>query len=132
MSKLTKRSKKGRKVYFQLVSTGAPCLSDMNKAERLMWCMRYIKRDFSDYLFVDETTVRFFEVPLYQSRKSSPVQNTPVGIPSTSKYRLKLNICGGISCSGPTQFIVRVNYYLTKIIVIHKICFNSKSHSSKT
>ena len=53
---------------------------------------------------MDETTVRVLEVPLYHVRKRG---SQPTAIQSTSKYRLKINIWGGISCSGATPFAVR-------------------------
>ena len=78
----------------------------MNKLERLVWCLENRNRDFSHHLFADETMIRFFEVPIYHSRRTFPTRTTPVAVPSTSKHRLKVNICGGISSKGPTQFIV--------------------------
>ena len=53
-------------------------------------------------MFVDETTIRILELPLYQVRE----KGEPAGINSTSKYRLKLNIWGGISYRGATPFAV--------------------------
>jgi hypothetical protein len=54
-------------------------------------------------LFVDETTIRVLDVPLYHSR---PRGSRPEAIASTGKVRLKLNIWGGISFLGSTDFAV--------------------------
>jgi len=60
-------------------------------------------QDCQHHLFVDETMIRFFEVPIYHSRRSLLARTKPVAVPCTSKYRLKVNICGGISTRGPTN-----------------------------
>ena len=44
-----------------------------------------------------------FEIPTYHHRLPN---SYPEAIPSTSNYRLKLNVCGGISFKGPTDFAV--------------------------
>ena len=62
-----------------------------------------INRDFRDYLFVDECTVRVLELPLYHSRTQG---NPAKSIPSSAKIRLKLNVCAGISYKGCTNFAV--------------------------
>jgi hypothetical protein len=59
--------------------------------------------DFKDYLFVDETTVRSLEIPLYYVR---PRAQRPEAIPASGKIRFKVNVWGGISFKGPTPFIV--------------------------
>lgn len=66
--------------------------------------MNHKDEDFQNYLFVDETTVRLLEVPLYHIRK---VGSQPDAIPATSKIRKKVNIWGGISYKGPTTFVVK-------------------------
>jgi hypothetical protein len=56
---------------------------------------------------VDETTIRLWDLPLYHWRLRS---SRPEAIPCTSKFRDKVNICGGISFKGATDFKVR-NFY---------------------
>jgi hypothetical protein len=70
--------------------------------QRLSWCLENENNDFANYLFVDETTIRIEELPLYQIRER--------GIPEAQtraidKERLKINIWGGISNCGVTQFV---------------------------
>ncbi len=79
-------------------------MSDYQKLRRYLWCRKNENNDFKNHVFVDETHVRLFEVPLYHVRQKG---ERPDGIPSTSKMRLKINIWGGISFKGPTPFAVR-------------------------
>jgi hypothetical protein len=70
--------------------------------QRVSWCLENENNDFANYLFVDETTIRIEKLPLYQIRER--------GIPEAQtkaidKERLKLNIWGGISKCGVTQFL---------------------------
>jgi hypothetical protein len=81
----------------------APCLAGIHKLERFLWCLNNRDNDFLDYLFTDETTIRFLEIPLYHVRRMSCYPNA---IKSTGKYRLKMNVCGGISSCGATRFEV--------------------------
>ena len=78
-------------------------MSEYQKLLRFLWCKKHENIDFEDYVFVDETTVRMLEVPLYHSRRKS---DRPTAFPRSSKIRLKLNIWGGISYKGPTPFVV--------------------------
>ena len=78
-------------------------LSEFQKLSRLNWCLRNINNDFENYLFVDETTVRVMEVPLYHVRLPNQL---PESIPLRSKLRLKLNVWGGISLKGACPFVV--------------------------
>ncbi|CAF1083718.1 unnamed protein product [Brachionus calyciflorus] len=57
----------------------------------------------NDYIFVDETMIRIFEKPIYHLRLPTCF---PKALPSTSKFACKLNIWGGISYKGPTEFAV--------------------------
>jgi hypothetical protein len=84
-------------------------LTEIQKLERLVWCLNNKKKNFLDYLFVDETTVRFLEIPLYQVRRQA---SYPTAIKSSGKYRLKMNVCGGISSCGPTKFEVSLTSLL--------------------
>ena len=70
--------------------------------QRLSWCLENENNDFANYLFVYETTIRIEELPLYQIRERGiPEAQTKV----IDKERLKLNIWGGISKCGVTQFV---------------------------
>ena len=81
----------------------APHLTDFHKLQRYLWCRRHKNTNFKNYIFVDESTVRILEIPLYHSRKRG---TRPPAHSSTSKIRAKINIWGGISYQGPTPFIV--------------------------
>jgi hypothetical protein len=52
---------------------------------------------------VDETAVRLWDLPLYHWRIPKA---HPKGHPSTRKYLDKINVWGGISYQGPTEFAV--------------------------
>ena len=70
--------------------------------QRLAWCLSNQNNDFSNYLFVDETTIQIEELPLYHIReKGVPQTNTKI----TEKEQIKLNVWGGISWFGVTQFV---------------------------
>lgn len=73
---------------------------------RLLWCLKNRNQDFSKYIFTDETMIRLLDTPLYHSRLPS---SYPEAIPSSTKYRAKVNVCGGISFKGPTNFKVKFN-----------------------
>ena len=70
---------------------------------RFIWCQTYKGTDFSKYIFLDETLIRLWDLPLYHCRLP---RSYPRAMPCTSKYRKKVNICGGISFKGPTPFMV--------------------------
>ena len=70
---------------------------------RLLWCQKHRNTDFSKHIFTDETMIRLWDLPLYHCRLPS---SYPEAIPCTTKYRKKVNICGGISFEGPTPFKV--------------------------
>ncbi|RNA37155.1 hypothetical protein BpHYR1_026053, partial [Brachionus plicatilis] len=57
--------------------------------------------EFTNYIFVDETTIRLSERPIYHLRYPAKY---PANIPSTSKHEGKLNIWAGISFKGATNF----------------------------
>ena len=59
-----------------------PYLTELQKLNRLLWCMKYRNCDFANYIFVDETTIRLGDLPLYHWRLPS---TNPIGIPSTQK-----------------------------------------------
>jgi len=81
----------------------SPYLTDYNKLLRLEWCLKHRNTDFSKFIFVDETTIRLWDLPLYHWRLRG---SRPDDIPCTSKFRDKVNICGGISFKGTTEFKV--------------------------
>lgn len=70
--------------------------------QRLAWCLQNVNNDFLNYLFVDETTIRIEELPLYHVRERGIPQSHFKAI---EKEKLKLNIWGGISKCGVTQFV---------------------------
>ena len=70
---------------------------------RLLWCLKYKKSDFSNYIFTNETMIPLWDLPIYHLRLPG---SYPRAIPSTTKYRKKVNIFGGISFKGPTEFNV--------------------------
>ena len=74
-----------------------------------MWCKKYKGTDWSKYIFTDETMIRLWDLPLYHCRLPN---SYPKAIPCTSKYRKKVNICGGISYKGPTPFKVNRQFDL--------------------
>lgn len=82
--------------------------------------MQYKNQVFSRYIFVDETTVRLDESPLYHHRKPS---KHPRSLPKTTKFRRKINIWGGISFKGPTLFAVNsitlLILYIDKLFIIY-------------
>ena len=80
-----------------------PLLTEEQKIERYQWCLRHQNFNFDNYIFVDETSIRNLEVPLYNSRLPS---SYPPAIESSSKYRTKVNLWAGISKRGPTNFFV--------------------------
>jgi hypothetical protein len=55
---------------------------------------------------LDETKLELLIIPLYHVRKPGRNPRRSNGIPSTAKYRRKVNIWGGISFRGPTEFAV--------------------------
>jgi hypothetical protein len=87
------------------------------KFKRLIWRLRYKGNDLRKYLFVDETTIRLWDPPLYHWRL---LKAYPESIPTTDKYRKKENIWGGISFFGSTKFAVSLllfsNFFVRLII----------------
>jgi transposase len=81
----------------------SPFLSDYHKADRLIWCLKYQNCNFENYVFVDETTCRLWDMPIYHWRKPASYPDT---IPCTEKDRKKVNVFGGISFKGCTNFAV--------------------------
>ena len=79
---------------------------------RLLWCLKYRDADFSKYVLTDETMIRLWDLPLYHCRLPS---SYPEAIPCSSKYRKKVNICGGISYQGPTPFKVKYVLYINNL-----------------
>jgi hypothetical protein len=98
--------------YVYRRTRGSPLLSDANKAERYIFCKNNEFNTFKDYLFIDEATVRMLEVPLYHIRKRG---KRPEIVPHNGKAKIKINVWGGISFNGPTQFSV----FFTKIFFIN-------------
>lgn len=91
------------KGYRYLRLRKAPYLTAYDKIQRLVWCLNNRETDFSRYIFIDETMIKINEVPPYHIRLRS---SRPQAIPCTTKYSIKLNVCGGISVKGLTEFAV--------------------------
>ena len=81
----------------------APYLSDLHRLNRFNWCLTYENADFSKYTFVDETSVRLWDLPLYHWRLR---KTYPDAIPMTEKYHRVLNVWGGMSYKELTRFAV--------------------------
>lgn len=95
----------------------SPNLTDSHKLERLVWCLKNKNTDFSRYIFVDETTIRVFDRPLYHVRYPTKY---PKSLPCSSKFEAKLNIWGGISVQGATEFAVNKTFFLYIFYLIIK------------
>ena len=68
----------------------------------MAWCLANRNNDFLNYLFVDETLIRIQELPLYHIReRGRPEAHTNM----MKKDKINLNIWGGISNMGVTQFV---------------------------
>ena len=80
-----------------------PKLTQAQITERYQWCLRNIDNDFLDYVFVDETKIMINECNLYHSRTKS---SNPDCIILNNYFKAKLNVWGGISKRGPTEFTV--------------------------
>lgn len=55
--------------------------------------------------------IRLWDLPLYHCRLPGTY---PVALPCTTKYREKVNVCGGISFKGPTEFKVKKNHFFAQ------------------
>lgn len=61
-----------------------PTLNDHHKIQRLAWCLENKKKVFSNFLFVDGTTIRIEELPLYHIRER--------GIPETHTKAIEKDV----------------------------------------
>lgn len=91
----------------------APPLSEAHKRERLAWCIENRYNSFENFIFFDESKLKFDDCPLFVSRLPGRYPN-PAG--TRNDHLLSVNIWGGISAKGATQFIVKLEifYYLKK------------------
>ena len=81
-------------------------LLDEHKLSRLIWCKHHKNTDFSKFIFVDETTVRLNDKPLYHWRQKSSL---PRSFGCSNKFnRKKINVWVGISFNGVTDFAVSI------------------------
>ena len=78
-----------------------PFLTEDHALNRYVWCCNNINTDFSRYIFVDETKICLNESYLYHWRYP---KSRPKALNKTNKFRKKINIWGGISFKGPTEF----------------------------
>ena len=81
--------------------------------------MGNVNNDFSNHIFVDETSVWIGECRLYHYRHRGTY---PQAVGFSSKDRHKLNLWGGISARGVTPFIVKTLVFL-KGTIENKILF---------
>ena len=81
----------------------APCLTRKQKRDRLNWCLGNINNDFSNWVFVDETSFWINEVPLYHHRHPN---SNPEFAGFSSGLKIKINVWGAISCKGSSRFVV--------------------------
>lgn len=101
---LIRRYLKRHKLKWRRVKKG-PYLTIKQQRERLIWCLVHKDFDFSYHVFVDETTLKLFQPPFYHWRLPNKY---PKAIPCTNKHKSKINIWGGISYRGPSDFSVRL------------------------
>lgn len=59
--------------------------------------------DFTKYIFVDECSYKLNQIPLYHIRAPA---SRPERLAVTRKNDVKINVWGGISIAGPTNFAV--------------------------
>ena len=83
------------------------------KAERLNWCLTNRDNEFEFFVFVDESKLTNHICKLYHMRKKSARPDCII----MNSTPFKLNIWGGISKRGATEFIVRFElaFYSKKI-----------------
>ena len=82
----------------------APCLTRKQKRDRLNWCLANINNDFENYVFVDETSVWKNQGPLYHFRHPN---SYPDPACFSSSLKIKVNLWGGISFRGSSNFLVK-------------------------
>ena len=99
-----------------------PFLSIYHQMLRLIWCLRMKNKDLSKVLFVDETSVRIRDLPIYQWRTPS---SYPEASSITSGVKKKLNVFGGISYKGATKFAVRFSKILSIYIWSANLVLNN-------
>ncbi|KAL4500816.1 hypothetical protein ABPG72_020050 [Tetrahymena utriculariae] len=75
-----------------------PILTDQHKHDRLQFARKYLKQDWKNYLFVDETT---FQSHSYQTKVWCAQNNNPkIQVP---KYPIKVHAWAGICAEGITD-----------------------------
>ncbi len=79
----------------------SPYMNDYHKLLRFLWCKRHEHDDFQNHIFVDETKIVIGSIPMYHWRRQKAYPN---GIPNSVKFRLKVNVWGGLSSKGLTRF----------------------------
>jgi hypothetical protein len=83
----------------------SPYLTEEQKADRYNWCVGNKNNDFADFVFTDESSVWVNQLPLYHMRMAGTHSQC---LESRSNSRIKLNVFGGISVRGPTNFQVMI------------------------
>ena len=87
-----------------------PRLLQCHRDQRLEWCLMNQNNEFLNTIFTDETCSWINEIGFYFWRHPSTYP-TVIDMPVK---RLKINVWGGISAMGPTEFVViiifKINY----------------------
>jgi hypothetical protein len=79
-----------------------PKLTLDQKAERLEWCQRNRDNEFEYFVFIDESKLMNNNCKLYHIRKKATLPECII----INHVTVKLNIWGGISKRGATEFVV--------------------------
>ena len=80
-----------------------PPLTIEKKAERLNWCLQNENNDFLYHIFIDESKISNNHCKVYHIRKKATLPKCII----MNHVTFKLNIWGGISKRGATDFVVR-------------------------
>ena len=80
-----------------------PPLNESVKKKRLEFALKYIDCDMKSFVFADETGCKTFS---YQEKHCRYPTSTPIAVAELRRNRKTINIWGGISYKGPTDFVV--------------------------
>ena len=86
-----------------------PILTPFHKLLRFLWCLENEHNDFENTVFADETCLRLKELPRYHWR---PIGSYPEAVEVPTNSHTKINVWGGITSQGPTEFAVSVYIFL--------------------
>jgi hypothetical protein len=96
-----------------------PRLSEAQIVERLNWCLLHLNNDFDYFAFIDESKISDNHCKYYHIRKKSSRPDCII----LSRTTFKLNIWGGISKRGATEFVVSEYEYLLILFFLIHILF---------